>query len=393
MKKTKQSNYTTLPKSELRFGESILLNRTIDVFCIRIIGEIGVTEARPEIHAILSLATAQQGQVNIDDIANKLLGELPRLCAERLYKVCQSYNLLDNDGVLTEDGEKALTQKKVFVPQKGIWDLWLTKDPLSPVPLVTVKAFDEPQAHSEARDKQALDKRRERMEPLDKELKNALMTAEMTPLAPDGNQYHFMDIENKVELIDIAQTTVSLSLNIPINGITQLNFYGQAGGRQVQRSCQFLDANYADIWQSICDIEDWHDSNFSPYWQDSDQSLRVEFSDWLTNTSKTNRLLTHQCKDVYFDELGNFDPIELFNIPLKPIDNEHAQQWALWTLTRAFSDYVYDNIYQQEVDKIKDIFGDFCFELPMQSELASLCRQNNQHSTFWQLQAPLDWSL
>jgi hypothetical protein len=114
---------------------NIELKRKVHVYSYEAIMDIGIESDRDDILAVLELGKGRQ--INPQMVNEELLFRPENSShGRRILEVINSYGLIkeaySNNYELTDAGEKALENMKVKIPEKGIYVLHLTKDPLFP---------------------------------------------------------------------------------------------------------------------------------------------------------------------------------------------------------------------------------------------------------------------
>jgi DNA-binding PadR family transcriptional regulator len=116
----------------------ISLRRQIKVETFTALAEIGITDKREEILAILKLADKNQGYVDSSQVNTELLGRPAESAqGQRILMVVESYGLIEKAGTvggdsykLTDAGREDLQKGEIMVPEQGGYVLYTTKDPL-----------------------------------------------------------------------------------------------------------------------------------------------------------------------------------------------------------------------------------------------------------------------
>ena len=126
--------------------DSTILSREVAVVCWRTIGEVARASERRELEPVLHRAR-ETGGTDSEDVARHLFFEESRKAvAERLLRIGVAFGLLEEQGRqyrLTESGERSIESGTVFVPERGAWRLWTSKDPLLPSTILRIDACEE----------------------------------------------------------------------------------------------------------------------------------------------------------------------------------------------------------------------------------------------------------
>ncbi|MEN8217620.1 MAG: hypothetical protein ABFS56_14875 [Pseudomonadota bacterium] len=148
----------------------LVFQRSLNIQRYRILAEVARTQKRDELQAVLLLAQ-ERGHVSAKMVADKLLGNRPETVGKRLIQICVTHKLLveqQSNYILTEMGQTALKEEKIFIPERGTWEIWVTDDPLWASALIQIKPFNETQARNEIKNQKELKERCEDMQDIPK---------------------------------------------------------------------------------------------------------------------------------------------------------------------------------------------------------------------------------
>lgn len=406
----------------------IKLQRPLKIQRFRVKGTIEKAEKRPEIHSILLLAQEQYGVVSARDVVEKLLGGRPETVGRRLLALCADYGLLakekqGNDFALTSKGTTAISQQKIFVPEQGTWELWVTNDSLLPTALLKVEAFKEPSIIEEKRNK---DKPR-KLASLPAWLPSHLIGKTLSPLVADNHQYRFIELSEKGEFVTDVKANVKAIWITPESAKTSLRFEGSVDGKKLDYSYQILPKlAFSEIWKQMLKQQGWLQNNHSgEYWDFAqpkqtfsevlDQMLKQQGGLQNNQSSKnwdfTQQALRIPCKNLSETEqstflkdyklskpvisgFGDFDDTLIENIPIMPKDENAAGSWGFWLLEQKVNDYMLSGQLEKQQQNISALkqFAEFDLIFPEQKEFAQELHNSNPKA-YWHLQAPLDWQL
>ena len=110
----------------------IVLKRNIDVKKFKVIMDIGQKEKRTDIIAVLKIAQSHNEQLGIGIICREFIFRENETLAKRIIRRCQDLNLIDENLKLTNDGRKAIEDNEFYRPMTGVFNIWVTQDPLYP---------------------------------------------------------------------------------------------------------------------------------------------------------------------------------------------------------------------------------------------------------------------
>ncbi|MCX7096310.1 MAG: hypothetical protein NTV43_00210 [Methylococcales bacterium] len=378
----------------------IKLQRTLKIDRFRVKGTIAKAEKRPEIHSILLLAQEQYGVVSARDVAEKLLGGRPETVGRRLLALCADYELLvkekqGNYFTLTPKGTAAISQQKIFVPEQGTWELWVTDDPLLPTALLKVEAFKEPSVIEEKRNK---DKQRKFVS-LPAWLRSRLIDKTLSPLVATGQEYHFIELAEKAEFVTDVDAHVKAIWITPESAQASLQFDGTIDKKNLDYHYQTLPKlAFSEIWQQMLKQQGWLqesdvDEQAAQYWSFAQQTLCIPYKD-LSETEKSTFLKDYKLSKPVISGFGDFDDTLIDNIPIMPKDENAAGGWGFWLLEQKVNDYMLSGQLEKEQQNISALkqFAEFDLIFPEQQEFAQELRNSNPKA-YWHLQAPLDWQL
>jgi hypothetical protein len=365
----------------------IILTRKVDAKCWHIEATIAIAKERNELMSVLIRALENTGTTS-DDIARHLLFDASsrKKVAERLLNITEMYGLMTRDEqgyILTQEGNTAINSKRVFVPEEGTWDFWVSDDPLLPDSVLLVTSYNEPSASNEILGK----KNNERSKNF-KSLPGWIFDLEGSFSIPciDGNEVRFDEIKEMAEAVEV-QTDLYLIWNVSKG---EMKLTGNLNGKIVDNDLTAPDIDPADAWSQLLMKERLLDD-----WNAEQDSLRVSFSD----TNDVERKTMH--RDLVFDNpavdsFGEFDRFIATGILIAPDTNANAQVWAEWRLQESISDYATSERFHSLWERANTPFVEFEIDKPDRSKYAVLEWYKNTEvpsHRAWYLIAAEDWRL
>ncbi|EDN71559.1 conserved hypothetical protein [Beggiatoa sp. PS] len=375
----------------------IILKRTLKIERYRIIAEVTRVQKRAELHAVLLLAQQKQGDISAKMVAEELLGNRPETVGKRLIHICVTHDLLKEEEfrgkkhyTLTETGQTALREEKIFIPERGTWEIWVTNDPLLPSALIQIKVFKEPQARNEINSQEDLKERTNNMQSLPKWSFEKLQGQSITPLADRKTDYRFDELGKKGEVVT-PDATITATLTIPQFGdSSELRFSGTIDGKKCDYQEQHA-MTFELAWPLILKQQNWLKRKRI---QKTGQQVLVVSYDSLK--SDQERASFHKdyptIQKPYLANLGKFDNTIIKNVPIAPATEKDASDWVDWLLERNTNHYVLKGDFEVMQNEVAKSFPDYKITFPAQSYFAQLLRQSNPRA-YWYLQAPLDWQI
>ena len=368
-------------------NESIVLTRRLSVQGWRTVGLIARAERREEFEPVL-LRASMDG-TDAEDIADHLLFLRSRkVVAERLLRKATVYGLLeDNHGryTLTERGGKAMADGKVFVPEYGTWNIWVSGDPLLPSPVLRIDAADEPGAFIENREYRDAENERAFQE-LPEEIHENRGTEIAPPVSDDGIAVRIDELGKKAEAID-ADESLTLIWKVQER---DLRLQGKWSGRTVDSELEAPGKEPDEIWAALL-----AGRNLSDHWDRQRGALRVSFRETAGEERESMSL------NVYFPapsvpDFGKFDSLVVPGVDIAAPSYIDAREWAIWRFRKRIRDFATSERYDEWWKEAAEPFAEHCPERPSRNRLARGAWGSGGDAPTtqaWHLMAAEDWRL
>lgn len=367
----------------------INLSRPVDVYCFRVVGEVGFATRRDDIRAIVQLGVEQGGHLTAHDLCYHLLGGKPPEVGRRLLELCARLDLItwekpsrndDHVATLTEEGRNVAERGSVFVPERGTWTIWITDDPLVPYEerLLRLEPFKEPHAGADLKNERTIIELPEWVEDA--------CDMEGVPSWGDGREVSNISLEAKAEEVD-PSAQLMLKLRAAPNEPTTVRLSGTVNGKGNERELpDALEMSFEEIWQACLGRRraEWDSRSLAVPFSELDSAAREAFETSL------------RFKSISLPECGEFGAFEVRRIPVRPMNDEDASTWANWLLQTRTHSYVSAADYQRRCSELRERFRGYRVEMKTQAALAAAIRQaggERPERRYWHLQAPLDWAL
>ena len=371
-------------------GRSIVLERSLEVRCWRVIGQIAKAEKRKELIPVL-LRAREAGGTDARDLAEHLFCEPNSrlVVAERLLNIAKAYGLVakeerDRVFTLTETGEKAIDTDEVYVPELGAWTIWASEDRLLPSPILRVDAWNEPSAYDEIKGK----KRERAKERSPGDVPTWLREVVEKPITPaaDAVAVCIDHLENKAEAVE-TNDTLSLSWNV---GDGRLQLTGTLEGKKVATELEVPSVSQDRVWVTLLEEE-----ALVELWDKDRRKLRVSFDE----TDETER--EAMVRDLRFEsptvpDYGMFDPLTVTAVPITAKSPADAQSWAKWRLRARVRDYATSERYAAWCEEAANPFDRYELGLPTRTQLTQEFwsqTTSRPNPRVWYLAAAEDWRL
>ena len=367
-------------------NEDVVLKRQMTIRVWRVVGFVAKAVRRKELEPVL-LRAREAGGTNAEDVAEHLLfAQSRKVVAERLLRIGAVYRLLKEDRrryTLTEDGDKAIADRKVFVPERGAWTAWVSEDPLLPSPLLCIEAWNEPDAYTETRQDAKVQRSFER---LPSELRD-IQGTELTPLASvDGIAVRIDELEEQAEAAG-PDGSLSLTWNVRER---RLRLQGKLDGRKVDSELKAPDVPPDEIWAALLGSE-----GLGEDWDHRRHALRVSFQE---TTEKERKLMS---RDLEFRKpsvpgFEKFEPLTVPGVPIAARSPTDARQWSVWRLKAGIHDFATSRRYDEWRKDAAAPFVEHDPKLPTRAELAKSewgSVTGRPAPRAWHLIAAEDWRL
>lgn len=108
------------------------MQRNVEVETFKAVLELGRNEARDEIISVLMLARENGNKIYAELICQELLANRPPTMGNLIIKRCKELELFDDENNLTDLGQSSIESGEVFIPERELFILTCTNDPLLP---------------------------------------------------------------------------------------------------------------------------------------------------------------------------------------------------------------------------------------------------------------------
>jgi len=375
----------------------LVLERTLKIQRYRIIAEVAQAQNRGELHAVLLLAQ-ERGYVFAKMVAEELLGNRPETIGKRLIQICVTHRLLKEEEsrgkknyILTEMGQTALEEEKIFIPERGTWEIWVTDDPLWASALVQIEVFKEPQARNEIKNQEELKKRKNNMRKLPEWLFEKLQDqSSITPLANRNADYRFDELETKGEVVTPdANITATLTI-LQFGDNSDLRFTGKV----VNKECDYQEQHamtFKSAWHQMLEQQGWL-TRWRIQQETQQEVLDVSYSELKTDQERASFRKNYPISKPYLTDLDRFDNTIIDNVAIAPATPGDAEHWADCLLEWDTNQYVLKGDFEIMQNKVDKSFPDYEITFQEQSDFAQALHHSNPRA-YWYLQAPLDWQI
>jgi len=364
----------------------LVLKRSVEIETWQVLATIAKAGKRSELMPVLK-RLEETGGSDVRDIAEHLLFDTSsrRVVAERLLEICRLYLLAEKSDAtykLTGKGRLAAQTNQVFMPEKGIWKITFSNDPLLPYPIVKTDLFQEPSARSEIIGKDARSKLEERKKDIQETpgWTKKCLNIESTPCM-GGEAIRIDEIERKGE-----KKYTRLDLIIEWN-ITKKIVYLLKENKKIS---QFPgpEREQEGVWLELLYKKGRLDD-----WDEKSNELSINF-DETCDSDRVSMLADFNFKQPKINTLGFFDDFLAEGISIMASDEENAQEWASWRLNHFISNFASVSAFKRWSKEALSPFGNFNVNLPSRDQLATERWESNRgNKETWFVVAAMDWGL
>ncbi len=279
-----------------------------------------------------------------------------------------------------------MEEEKIFIPERGTWEIWVTNDPLWATALIQIEVFKEPLARNEIKNQEELKERCQDMQSIPEWLIEKLQGQIITPLANRKADYRFDELEKKGEVVT-PDANITATLTIPqVGEFSDLRFTGKV----LNKECDYQEAHpmiFESAWHQMLEQQGW-----LTRWRIQQEVLDVSYSELKTDQERASFRKNYPISKPYLTDLDRFDNTIIDNVPIAPAIQQDANHWADWLLERDTNQYVLKGDFEIMQNKVAESFPDYEITFPEQSDFAQSLRRTNPRA-YWYLQAPLDWQI
>ncbi len=361
----------------------------MDIQCYHVIGEIAKPCKREELDPILRRAR-ETGGTCPGDVAEHLLFERSRyLVAQRLLNIGKLFGLLteisENKFVLTDQGEKAIETGEIFVPERGTWTLWTSRDPLLMSPILCVASFKEEEAahkeiYKDPSDYPSFDETPEFLkDTTDREI--------TPPASCDRTAIRIDQLEGKVQKVSDTNAELSLLWNI---GERNLRLEGTCNKKKVHADLPPPEVSFDDIWDELLANE-----GLSNQWTRQPDALKMSFNE-IGDIERETMACDIEFSNPSLPDYGQFETSKAEQVPITARFQTHAQEWSNWRLKSRIRDFATSALYSKWWKEASRPFNGFHLRRPTRSRLAlEAWNESNERADTrtWYLIAVEDWDL
>lgn len=389
----------------------VKLSRPLTVMVFDAKMQISRPQKRPDLMAILYRARENRKGTNAVDLCKHLLNGRPDRVGQTLLKRCEELGLLqradEGDGekaydelpspesffVPTPEGEEAMRQHEVFMPEAGRFRIWVTDDPLLAANrLISINPVSEESPARKGTDIEAPPL--EDLPPLITNLQGQIVVV-------PGNNH----VQQRVRIDEISRQGIKVDSKVSVmadwivsdTAVPTLAVRGNLG--MFELSTRLPPPNYP--WERV-----WNQllgkSNHEWVKGSRGNVLLTDFADSsLSDKEKLTMKRMLKFRKPSFHELGSFDDTQVDGIPLAPRTDKDAQEWGEWMLEQMVVHHIQGEDYQELVREVQELFPDNKLILPDQPTLARRIAERERilnkesgtpklPSVYWFLQASID---
>lgn len=376
---------------------NIELKRKVHVYSYEAIMDIGIESDRDDILAVLELGRGRQ--INPQMVNGELLsrpGDSSH--GRRILEVIDSYGLIkedySNNYELTDAGEKALENMKVKIPEKGIYVLHLTKDPLFQNRILSYSAtnnkpweeFGETRRNFHNKDK---NKNQNPPKEIPKpECLNEYKKGSVVKLVGKSNEE--IQINEIGDKLFRSKSKINVSVNIRLDD-QKLSVKVMSGNEKEIAIDSLFTLKPIDVLNNL----------FGNVLEVSGQLVLSVSYDEINDAERTGMIRRDIVeKDKTINGYGKFSQINVDKLSLMPESEWDAEEWAKWHLKNGINYYFDEESYLTKRRDAAGKFADFYDQSEIESALPDfdefveeVAEAEQNAATYWYARAPIDLNM
>lgn len=353
----------------------IILERKIQVKGYQALMEIGIPNPEKQFYIGILMLADDEGQISFREISDQF--GLKESMSKRILASLEQFRLLektrnnssidqdDNEKYdLTESGRWAIENEQIMIPQKGMYLLYTTEDPLFPAHILSYeeqpdRVSDEFEATKERviRDSKNRTDSRETTKSrhpdwLGKIITSLKKDSKIFDLPAQNNQeIHLINIDGEVFE---SPKTKSIRVSLVVGEELSSNLLKVKSGNEGTNAVHLpFPLTVLDVLKQIIPEER---TNLKK--TDSGVQLRVSFGDTDTHERKFfARALTVSSPTI--EKFGTFDTTKIEHLPIFPRTKSDAIEWAHWLIVEKIQYFLTEDGYQ---DLVSEVLGHFSSE-------------------------------
>lgn len=378
---------------------NIELKRKVHVYSYEAIIDIGIESNRDDILAVLELGKGRQ--INPQMVNEELLsrpGDSSH--GRRVLEVMESYGLVNKDYSnnydLTDAGKKALENMKVKIPEKGIYVLYLTKDPLFPNNILSYSAtnkkpweeFGETRRNFHDRNK---DKSKNQNPPKGipkPECLNEYKKGSVVKLTGKSNEE--IQINEIGDKLFKSDSKLNLSITIRLDEQNTSVKVALDDEKEIAIDSPFTMKPIDILTELFGNIQEARGKLVLPVSYDEINDSEI--------TGMIRRNIIE--KDKTIDGYGKFSLISVDKLSLMPESKLDAENWAKWHLKNSINYYFDEESYLTKRRDAAGKFVDFYDQSEIESALPDfdkfveeVTEMEQKTATYWYARAPIDLNM
>ena len=368
----------------------ITLERDARIVCLDVLMDMSKkSDKRADLVAVAKRARELGGKITPRAVCTDLINRPDAIAAgERILIRCRDIGILDNKYRLTGDGNMAAEEECVFIPERGVYRVWFTQDPLVPQKFLRYERKNDgsligdvlstPPKNSKGRPKK----------------KGKIDKTPMWVQDLSGKELHVYGTDEVVRIENVeakcrivTDPPPRLSVNVSVEQFESIEVSLTSKKWKVDSAIDAPPLSFDDIWNNLLG------NKMARYWISN--FLELNYDD-LNEQEKLSFLRNIVIDKPTIEGYGTFARTELKQIPISPRTRQDAGKWADFLFEHSINEYLSRDSYRSKFDetKQKPAFYKFSDELnlPEQQALARKVRKENNQlpREFWYLQAPLD---
>lgn len=341
-----------------------------------------VEEKYPEIIAWLEIINEANGQKrNIVDYFQEILfkkSPKPESFIKNILEELKTIGLIDVYFQLTKNGLKTIETGIAYLPQEGIYEVFVINDPLFPQIIIDYRQL-QPSLYDELKSKVNQKTKLQRNIELPSFLARLPNQEEIMPLRQNEKKsIRISTISakgNKVHIKTVANITLTLDRTITLKLIYKNHTY-EIPKPNIQE--ELLVDECLKQLTPLANLDSW----FIPIaYSETNLDERLSFQK------------SFSIKDMNLKDLGEFSSCKIENVMIRPISNDSAIKWAKDLLLNLINSFITESEFIETWSEITERDEFTTYELPKLVINDIINETSFGSKRYWNLVAPKDLQL
>lgn len=385
----------------MKSSETLILRKKLSIECYLIRATLLTPEKRPDIRAVLMLASENGGRISDKVLSGKFFPGLSIAIARNLIRRYQEIDLFDDLGNITTLGRETLKLKgeDALIPESGVYKVWATNDPIVTQKILSIEKvvdldpyeFEENTKESNNKSRQGKRTTFERMPDWILQKFDGILNAWYDGKVSFFSVKEILDRGLKINRNDnrYGRFSPELELSVSSNRIVKLSIHDQTKKTKIILETQ-IDRD--TVWKSFV-----KDSGLN--WNGNPLEGGHALVGFNEITSQTVSSFVKEVPSVAVDlnVFGRLSSDPVF-VEVQPVSLHDAEKWGRSLLLGRIDHFVSMTDYDTIRSSVRSRFMSYRPDrlpsiLDLLNEIKEVGLERGEHDRkYWYLQMPMDLS-